>query len=74
MAATVAPQPRPISIPTIAPIPVRQIVPYAILGGLLFLMFLYFVAAEQGAGALVGGNMIHELFHDGRHLLGFPCH
>lgn len=22
----------------------------------------------------VAGNVLHELFHDGRHLLGFPCH
>jgi hypothetical protein len=24
--------------------------------------------------ASASGNYLHELFHDGRHLLGFPCH
>ena len=24
--------------------------------------------------AAATGNQLHELFHDGRHLLGFPCH
>jgi hypothetical protein len=24
--------------------------------------------------AATAGNQLHELFHDGRHLLGFPCH
>lgn len=71
MAATLAPEPLAIPIPTI---PVRHVVPYAIFGGLLFLMMLYFVGADQGATSLVGGHLIHEFVHDGRHLLGFPCH
>jgi Probable cobalt transporter subunit (CbtB) len=70
-AITVAPKPEHVEIPTI---PLRQIVPYAVFGGLLFLMMLYFVGAEQGAASLVGGHWIHEFAHDGRHLLGFPCH
>ncbi|THV42079.1 CbtB domain-containing protein [Glycomyces buryatensis] len=38
------------------------------LGALVFL-----VAFEQGA--LTGGApVLHEAFHDARHLLGFPCH
>lgn len=55
-------------------IPVREIVPWAIFGVLLAVVFLYFVGAEQGATALVGGEFIHEWVHDGRHLLSFPCH
>jgi hypothetical protein len=27
-----------------------------------------------GAKAAASGNFFHELFHDGRHLLGVPCH
>ena len=27
-----------------------------------------------GANAAASGNFLHELFHDGRHLLGVPCH
>ena len=29
---------------------------------------------EEGATALFAGNAVHEWVHDGRHLLGFPCH
>lgn len=55
-------------------IPVREILPWAIFGSLLALLALYFVGAEQGATSLVSGTYIHEFVHDGRHLLGFPCH
>lgn len=55
-------------------IPVRQITPWAIFGLLLAVLALYFVGAEQGAVAMVDGAGIHEFVHDGRHLLGFPCH
>jgi Probable cobalt transporter subunit (CbtB) len=29
-------------------------------------------AVSQGLGQ--AGSFLHELFHDGRHLLGVPCH
>ena len=42
---------------------------------------LYAVGYDQGAllqpllGQLASAeNYLHEFFHDGRHLLGFPCH
>jgi putative cobalt transporter subunit CbtB len=35
---------------------------------------MYFISAEQGATALFSGTGVHEWVHDGRHLLGFPCH
>jgi hypothetical protein len=38
---------------------------------------LYLVTFEGGAVShAVGqaGGFFHELFHDGRHLLGVPCH
>jgi hypothetical protein len=57
-----------------AAIPVREILPWAVFAGLLCLLALYFVGAEQGATALFPGMYIHEFVHDGRHLLGFPCH
>ncbi|WP_274601962.1 CbtB domain-containing protein [Pseudomonas typographi] len=44
------------------------------LAGLLLMLALYFIGADQGATSIVPGNQLHELFHDGRHLLGFPCH
>jgi len=55
-------------------VPVRETLPWAIFGGLLFLIAIYFVGAEQGATAIFSGMGIHEFVHDGRHLLGFPCH
>jgi len=55
-------------------IPVRDVLPWAILGGLALALAYYFVGAEQGATSLVSGMGIHEFVHDARHLLGFPCH
>ena len=63
-----APAARPVAIP------VREVLPWAILGGLLLLLAVYFVGAEQGATSIVRGMYVHEFVHDGRHLLGFPCH
>ncbi len=53
---------------------VRQILPWLLFAGLLALVGLYFVSAEEGATALFAGNAVHEWVHDSRHLLGFPCH
>lgn len=55
------------------PIPVREILPWAIFG-LLFLTMIYFVGAEEGATSLIHGTSVHEWVHDSRHLLSFPCH
>lgn len=39
------------------------------------LMMLYFIGVDQGATSVFGSDThIHEFVHDGRHLLGFPCH
>jgi putative cobalt transporter subunit CbtB len=64
------------SVPTAAPveIPVREILPWAVLVGAVLLSLLYLVGMDQGATTLISGNMLHEFLHDGRHLLGFPCH
>jgi cobalt transporter subunit CbtB len=63
--------PQHVSIPVI---PLREFLPWALFGGLLMLLLIYFVGAEQGATSLIHGRMVHEFVHDGRHLLGFPCH
>lgn len=55
-------------------IPLRDIIPWAIFAGLLCILAIYFVGAEEGATSLVKGMYVHEWVHDGRHLLGFPCH
>jgi hypothetical protein len=57
-----------------AAIPVDELLPWAIFAGLILLLVLYFVGAEQGATSLIPGMYVHEFLHDGRHLLGFPCH
>jgi len=56
------------------PIPLRDILPWAVFAGLLFLLGMYFVGVEQGAMAIFSGTYVHEFVHDGRHFLGFPCH
>ena len=63
--------PQPTALPTIL---VNELLPWALFGGLLMLLAIYFVGAEQGATALIHGRYVHEFVHDGRHLLGFPCH
>ncbi|MGH3775243.1 MAG: CbtB domain-containing protein [Pseudonocardiaceae bacterium] len=65
-----------VSVPAPIPIriPLREILPWAIFVGVLSLVLLYFVGAEQGATAIVSGHYVHEFVHDGRHLLGVPCH
>jgi hypothetical protein len=66
--AVTAPASPPIAIP------VRELLPWLVFGGLLMLLGLYFVGAEQGATSIFFGMYVHEFTHDGRHLLGFPCH
>ncbi|MEU8130668.1 CbtB domain-containing protein [Micromonospora sp. NPDC049049] len=36
-------------------------------------LLTYLVAFDQGAVSR-SGMYLHELMHDGRHLLGVPCH
>lgn len=55
-------------------IPLRDIAPWATFAGVVLLALLYLVGLDQGAASLVPGTMLHELVHDGRHLLAFPCH
>ncbi|WP_327111904.1 CbtB-domain containing protein [Nocardia sp. NBC_01730] len=40
---------------------------------LLALLTLYLVGFDQGVISR-SGMYLHELMHDGRHLLGLPCH
>lgn len=58
----------------VAPLPIRDVLPWAVFGTLMLAFFIYFVGAEQGASAVLQGDTVHEFLHDGRHLLGFPCH
>ena len=56
------------------PIPLKNWAPWAIFGGLVMLLAMYFISTEQGAVALLDGAYVHEFVHDARHMLGFPCH
>lgn len=63
--------PGAVEIPSI---PLRELAPWALFFGLLALLALVFISADQGAFSLPAGNAIHEWVHDGRHLMGYPCH
>ncbi len=39
----------------------------------VMLLLTYLVTFDQGAVSQ-SGMFLHELMHDGRHLLGVPCH
>ena len=66
----------PAVLPTagVTPLPLRELLPWAVLALLLAVIVVYFVGAEQGATSVFSGGFVHEFTHDGRHLLGFPCH
>lgn len=66
-----APVPGSTPLPTI---PFAQLAPWALFFGLLGVLVLFFAGASQGAVSFPSGTAIHELVHDGRHLLGYPCH
>ena len=56
------------------PTPLRELWPWLVFAGLIALIAIYFVGAEEGATSLISGMYVHEFVHDGRHMLGFPCH
>jgi putative cobalt transporter subunit CbtB len=58
----------------VAPIPLGEALPWVVFAGLLLLLGVYFVGAEEGATSIIKGMYVHEFVHDSRHLLGFPCH
>ena len=58
----------------LAPIPLSEALPWVIFAGLIMLLGVYFVGAEEGATSIIKGMYVHEFVHDSRHLLGFPCH
>lgn len=61
----------PLEIPSI---PFAQLAPWLLFAGLLSSLVVFFVSADQGAVSVFAGTAIHEFVHDGRHLLGYPCH
>jgi hypothetical protein len=73
MSDLVAAEPQVVSPPAPVVSP-RELLPYAVFAGVILLLLLYFVGAEEGATSIVSGHYVHEFVHDARHLLGFPCH
>lgn len=67
-----------VAVPTITQIPLRiplrEVLPWAVFAGAILLTLLYLVGLDQGAMSVFSGQMLHEFMHDGRHLLGVPCH
>jgi len=55
-------------------IPAGHIAPWALFTFLLAAIVVFFISADQGIVSIPSGTAIHEWVHDGRHLLGFPCH
>ena len=63
------------------PLPGRELVVPALGALLLAMLVLYAIWFDQGALASPvthalseKGGVLHEFFHDARHLLGVPCH
>jgi hypothetical protein len=54
------------------PIPLRDLRP-ALLVAALLLVAVYLVTLDQGQLSQAG-TLLHDLMHDGRHVLGVPCH
>jgi len=52
----------------------RELAPWLLMAALTTLAVLFFVGSEQGATSVFAGTAVHELVHDARHLLGYPCH
>lgn len=46
----------------------RELWPWTLFAAAILLFAVYLTGSYQGSESL------HEFFHDGRHLLGFPCH
>ncbi|GAA0444730.1 CbtB-domain containing protein [Acrocarpospora macrocephala] len=61
-----------LSAPHVQPIPLRNLAWWALAVPVLLLV-AYLVTFDQGAISQAG-DYLHELMHDGRHLLGVPCH
>lgn len=64
----------PASTPVPLQIPLREVLPWAVFAGAILLTLLYLVGLDQGATSVFSGQLLHEFVHDGRHLLGVPCH
>ncbi|TDW17937.1 CbtB domain-containing protein [Kribbella kalugense] len=58
-----------VAVPALSP----KVLAAALLSVGVMLLLAYLVGFDQGAVSR-SGMYLHELMHDGRHLLGVPCH
>jgi hypothetical protein len=66
---------QPTAVTTPLVLPATKAVFWLVGTALLALAVYYFIGVDQGAISVFGNDThIHELVHDGRHFLGFPCH
>lgn len=54
-------------------IPLPRLRPWLLLAVPVLLLIAYLVLMDNGAISQTGA-LLHEVMHDGRHLLGVPCH
>ncbi len=52
----------------------RRVPLWAWLAVVVAALAAYAVTLENGMVLRAGADVVHELFHDGRHFLGMPCH
>ncbi|GAA4769747.1 CbtB domain-containing protein [Actinomycetospora chibensis] len=56
-------------------VPASETLPWLISAVLVGLALYFFIGIDQGAVSVFGDtSYVHELAHDARHFLGFPCH
>ncbi|MDD7916197.1 MULTISPECIES: CbtB domain-containing protein [Actinomycetospora] len=56
-------------------VPASETLPWLISAVLVGLALYFFIGIDQGAVSVFGDtSYVHELVHDARHFLGFPCH
>ena len=55
-------------------IPLRSLAPWALFLVLLGTVVIVLAGIDLTMFGVPGGMMLHEVVHDGRHLLGYPCH
>jgi hypothetical protein len=66
-------QPTAASTPLV--LPASRAILWLVGTALFALAVYYFIGVDQGAVSVFGNDThLHEFVHDGRHLLGFPCH
>lgn len=56
-------------------VPASETLPWLLSAVIVGLVLYYFIGIDQGALSVFGDtSVVHELVHDARHFLGFPCH